>query len=178
MELDSVINKRRSIRKFKNEPIELEKIKTVVKAAIEAESWKNSQTARYHIITSKKLLTEFKKTCLPVFNQENCKDAPVLIISTFIKNRSGFERDGSASNDLGNGWGCYDLGIHNQNLILKATELGIGSLIMGIRDEKQIRTLLNISDQEVIVSVIALGISDIESERPKRKDIDEICKFY
>ena len=150
----------------------------IIKAAVEAESWKNSQTARYHIITSKELLIEFKKTCLPEFNQENCNDAPVLIVSTFIKNRSGFERDGTASNELGNGWGCYDLGIHNQNLILKATELGIGSLIMGIRDEKKIRTLLNIPASEIIVSVIALGISDIEPERPKRKNIDEICKFY
>ncbi|MCI9132237.1 nitroreductase family protein [Thomasclavelia cocleata] len=178
MELDTIINTRRSIRKYKNQPIEVEKVEMIIKAAVEAESWKNSQTARYHIITSKELLIEFKKTCLPEFNQENCKDAPVLIVSTFIKNRSGFERDGTASNELGNGWGCYDLGIHNQNLILKATELGIGSLIMGIRDEKKIRTLLNIPASEIIVSVIALGISDIEPERPKRKNIDEICKFY
>ncbi|WP_278627111.1 nitroreductase family protein [Thomasclavelia cocleata] len=178
MELDTIINTRRSIRKYKNQPIEIEKVKKIIKAAVEAESWKNSQTARYHIITSNELLIEFKKTCLPEFNQENCKDAPVLIVSTFIKNRSGFERDGTASNELGNGWGCYDLGIHNQNLILKATELGIGSLIMGIRNEKKIRTLLNIPASEIIVSVIALGISDIEPERPKRKNIDEICKFY
>ena len=178
MELDTIINTRRSIRKYKNQPIEVEKVEMIIKAAVEAESWKNSQTARYHIITSKELLIEFKKKCLPEFNQENCKDAPVLIVSTFIKNRSGFERDGTASNELGNGWGCYDLGIHNQNLILKATELGIGSLIMGIRDEKKIRTLLNIPASEIIVSVIALGISDIEPERLKRKNIDEICKFY
>ncbi len=178
MELDTIINTRRSIRKYKNQPIEVEKVEMIIKAAVEAESWKNSQTARYHIITSNELLIEFKKTCLPEFNQENCKDAPVLIVSTFIKNRSGFERDGTASNELGNGWGCYDLGIHNQNLILKATELGIGSLIMGIRNEKKIRTLLNIPASEIIVSVIALGISDIEPERPKRKNIDEICKFY
>ena len=178
MELDTIINTRRSIRKYKNQPIEIEKVKKIIKAAVEAESWKNSQTARYHIITSNELLIEFKKTCLQEFNQENCKDAPVLIVSTFIKNRSGFERDGTASNELGNGWGCYDLGIHNQNLILKATELGIGSLIMGIRNEKKIRTLLNIPASEIIVSVIALGISDIEPERPKRKNIDEICKFY
>ena len=119
MELDTIINTRRSIRKYKNQPIEVEKVEMIIKAAVEAESWKNSQTARYHIITSKELLIEFKKTCLPEFNQENCKDAPVLIVSTFIKNRSGFERDGTASNELGNGWGCYDLGIHNQNLMRK-----------------------------------------------------------
>ncbi|MFQ7173914.1 MAG: hypothetical protein ACLRQF_18750 [Thomasclavelia ramosa] len=50
------------------------------------------------------------KRCLPEFNQENCKNAPVLIAS-FIPNRSGFERDGTPSNELANGWGCYDLGL-------------------------------------------------------------------
>ncbi|WP_434784703.1 nitroreductase family protein, partial [Thomasclavelia cocleata] len=73
MELDTIINTRRSIRKYKNQPIEIEKVKKIIKAAVEAESWKNSQTARYHIITSNELLIEFKKTCLPEFNQENCK---------------------------------------------------------------------------------------------------------
>ena len=51
MELDTIINTRRSIRKYKNQPIEVEKVEMIIKAAVEAESWKNSQTARYHIIT-------------------------------------------------------------------------------------------------------------------------------
>lgn len=178
MGLDTVIKQRRSIRKYQDQPVELEQIKTVIEAAIEAESWKNSQTARYYILTSKKILTEFKETCLPPFNQENCKEAPILIVTTFVKNRSGYERDGTPSNELGNGWGCYDLGIHNQNLILKATELGLGTLVMGIRDEGKIRALLKVPKEEIIVSVIAMGISDIEPERPKRKNGEDICKFY
>lgn len=178
MELDQVIKNRRSIRRYKNEPIAKEVIETIIQAGIEAESWKNSQTARYHIITSDDVLTSFKAECLPAFNQENCKDAPVLIVTTFIKNRSGFERDGSPTNELANGWGCYDLGLHNQNMILKATELGLSTLVMGIRDENKIRTLLNIPEQETIVSVIALGIGDITVERPKRKAVADITTFY
>lgn len=178
MELETVIKQRRSIRKYKNEAVNLEKIKQIIQAGIEAPSWKNSQTARYHVITSKELLEEFKTTCLPAFNQENCKDAPVLIVTTFIKNRSGFERDGNPSNELANGWGCYDLGIHNQNMILKATELGLATLIMGIRDEEKIRGMLNISEQEIIVAVIAVGIGDIDPERPKRKAVEDITTFY
>lgn len=178
MELESVIEQRRSIRKYKNETVDLEKIKQIIQAGIEAPSWKNSQTARYHVISSKELLETFKSTCLPEFNQENCKDAPVLIVSTFIKDRSGFERDGSPSNELANGWGCYDLGLHNQNMILKATELGLATLIMGIRDEKKIREMLNIPTEEIIVAVIALGIGDIEPDRPKRKSVAEVATFY
>ena len=105
MELDTVIKKRRSIRKYKNQTVDKKLIKQIIEAGIEAPSWKNSQTARYHIITSKEILDAFKNNCLPLFNQENCKDAPVLSVTTFIKNRSGFERDGTASNELANGWG-------------------------------------------------------------------------
>lgn len=178
MTLDQVINKRRSIRKYKNTSIDKKTIETIIQAGIEAPSWKNSQTVRYHVITSPELLAKIKKECLPPFNQENCQDAPVLIVTTFIKNRAGFGRDGSSTNELENGWGIYDLGLHNQNLILKATDLGLGTLIMGIRDAKKIRDILEISENEIIVSVIALGLPDIEPARPKRKTVAEICKFY
>ena len=178
MSLDQIIKQRRSIRKYKKKPVSNEQIQLLIQAAVEAPSWKNSQPARYHVITSQPLLNEFKERCLPEFNQENCKDAPVLIVTTFIKNRSGFERDGTASNELANSWGCYDLGLHNQNMILKATELGLSTLIMGIRDENKIREMLNIPAEETIVSVIALGYKDIEVDRPKRKSVDDICKFY
>ena len=150
----------------------------LIQAAVEAPSWKNSQTARYHVITSQPLLNEFKERCLPEFNQENCKDAPVLIVTSFIPNRSGFERDGTPSNELANGWGCYDLGLQNANLVLKAEELGYGTLIIGIRDAQKIREVLSVPEEETIVSVIAVGIPAEEPNRPKRKGTEDIVRFF
>jgi len=49
---------------------------------------------------------------------------------------------------------------------------------MGIRDIDKIKGLLDISKEEIIVSVIAIGISDIEPERPKRKTVEDITRFY
>ena len=138
----------------------------------------NSQTARYHVITSQPLLNEFKERCLPEFNQENCKDAPVLIVTSFIPNRSGFERDGTPSNELANGWGCYDLGLQNANLVLKAEELGYGTLIIGIRDAQKIREVLSVPEEETIVSVIAVGIPAEEPNRPKRKETEDIVRIF
>ena len=69
-------------------------------------------------------------------------------------------------------------GLANQNLILKATELGLGTLVMGIRDERAIRDLLEIPVQETIVSVIGVGYPDIEPSMPKRKTIEEVSTFY
>ena len=80
-------------------------------------------------------------------------------------------------NDCGNGWGYYDLGLHNENFILKAKELGLDTLIMGIRDEKAIRKFLDIPEAEQIVAVIAVGYGNKDMARPQRKTVEEIAKF-
>ena len=177
MELNEVLEKRRSIRKYLNKEVARKDIETIINAAIQAPSWKNSQVSRYYVVTSKEML-EKVKNCLPEFNHNNCKDAPVIIVSTIVLNRSGFERDGTPTNELGNGWGYYDCGMHHMNLCLKATELGLGTLIMGIRDQNQLKELLNIPEEEGVVSVISLGYPDIEPNKPKRKNVDDIAKFY
>lgn len=87
MELQNVLQQRRSIRKYKQQPVEKEKIEEMIQAAIYSESWKNSQTPRYHVIQSKEMLEQFKKKCLPEFNQKNIADAPVLIVTTFVKDQ-------------------------------------------------------------------------------------------
>ena len=44
--------------------------------------------------------------------------------------------------------GCYDLGLQNENLILKAKELGYGTLIMGLRAGDKLREILSIRKQK------------------------------
>ena len=46
---------------------------------------------------------QVKQEGLAPFNAVNCKDAPVLIVTCFVKDRSGYERDGTLTNELGNG---------------------------------------------------------------------------
>lgn len=143
-----------------------------------APSWKNSQTARYYVIQTAATLAKFKQECLPPFNASNSADAPVLIVTTFVKNSSGFNPDGEPTNELGNGWGFYDLGLHNENLILKAVDLGLDTLVMGIRNADKIRKMLSISQDETLVSVIALGYGAQEAKMPKRKTATDIVKFF
>lgn len=178
MNFQEIIEKRRSIRRYQEKSVSKNDIEKMLDAARLAASWKNSQTPRYHVIMNKEVLKAFKEQCLPEFNAINCADAPVIIVTTFKKNRAGFQRNGSPDNELKNGWGIYDTGLSNQNLILKATELGLGTLVMGIRDEKAIRNLLTIPADETIVSVISVGYPDIEPEMPKRKSNEEIATFY
>lgn len=179
MEFTQLLSERRSIRAYKADTaVEKSVVEEILKAAGQAPSWKNSQTGRYYVIMSPEKLKEIKETCLPSFNQNACSNAPVLIVTAFEKNRSGFERDGQPVNELGNEWGAYDLGLQNENLVLKARELGLDTLIMGIRDSEKLRTLLAVPDSQEIVSVIALGYRAVNPDAPARKDISEIVKFF
>lgn len=177
MEFQNLIEKRRTVRKYvAGNAVSKEDVLAMVKAAQEAPSWKNSQTGRYYCIMNEKDVARFREECLPEMNAGKCENA-VLIVSTFVHNRAGFQRDGSADNELGNGWGCYDLGLQNENLVLKATELGYGTLIMGIRDADEIREFCDVPESETVVAVIAVGVPGEEPGRPKRKETGDIVKF-
>ena len=129
-----------------------------------------------YCIMDTKDVDQFRRECLSEMNAGKCENA-VLLVSTFVHNRAGFQKDGTADNELGNGWGCYDLGLQNENLILKAEELGYGTLIMGIRDADKIREFCSVPETETVVAVIAVGVPGEEPGRPKRKDTEEIVKF-
>ena len=151
MELQEVLEKRKSVRRhYLQKPVERKLIKQMIEAAILAPSWKNSQVTRYYIAESEEARQAIK-AALPEFNQENVGDAPILIVSTIVLNRSGYNKDGTPTNELGNGWGYYDCGMHNMNLILKATELGLSTLVMGIRDEKAIQAFFSIPENQAVV---------------------------
>ena len=169
MEFTKLLEERRSIRAFDPEKM--------VQAAIQAPSWKNSQTTRYYALVTPEKVEEFSAKCLPEFNQKSSKGA-ALVVTAFVKDRSGFTQDGTPDNEVGNGWGYYDLGLHDENLIQRARELGLDTLIMGIRDEKAIREALSIPENELLGAVIAVGYRAINPDKPKRKTVDDILKLF
>lgn len=178
MELKESAETRRSIRAYKSRPVEREKVEEIICFLQNAPSWKNSQTGRYYIIMSPDKVSQVKEKCLPDFNRNNCKDAPVLIVTAFEKAHSGFDKDKNPVNEIGDKWGAYDLGLQNQLLMLKARKLGLDTLIMGIRDGEALRSELDIPDSQEVVAVISLGYRDINPDKPKRKDISEIARFF
>ena len=175
---DEIIRERRSVRSYDpDRSVTREMVEQLIAAATEAPSWKNQQTSRYYVVASPEM-RERLKACLWSQNQITVKDAPVLIVTTFVKGIVGFDTDGTPSNELGDGWGIYDLGLHNALLLLKATDLGLDSIVLGLRDAEAIRTLLGIPQEEVVVSVIGIGYRSKDSNRPPRKTVADIAKFY
>lgn len=174
MEFQKLIEVRRSIRKYATDKkVTKEELMEMIGAAQEAPSWKNTETGRYYCVLSEEMTERVRRECLPEGNARKAENA-VLVVTTFVKDKAGFQNDKTADNELGNGWGCYDLGLQNENFVLKAAELGYGTLIMGLRDGEQLRKVLDIPEEETVVAVIAVGVAAEEPKRPRRKGLDEI----
>ena len=70
MEFNEVAVTRKSIRKYAARPVAKEDIEAMLRCAMEAPSWKNSQTARYHVITSSTMLQAMsRKVWLPLMQR-------------------------------------------------------------------------------------------------------------
>ena len=176
MEFSELVEGRRSVRAYKEGVVTEEEIEKIVLCAQNAPSWKNSQTARYYVAHSAEAI-EAVRACLPEYNRNNTRSVGAYIVTAFVSRRSGFERDGSPTNELGDGWGAYDLGLSNMLLLLKAKESGLDTLVMGLRDEAGLRRFFGVPENEKIVSVIALGKGALSPEKPPRRKMQEILKI-
>ena len=174
--LNNIALQRRSIRKYNGHPVSREELEGLVRFAQEAPSWKNQQTSRYHIVTSPETLAAARQ-CLRGSNPQKTEGAGALIVTTFKHDIVGHTH-GQPDNEGGNGWGWYDLGLQNAYLLLKASEKGLDTLVIGIRSAEELRTLLQIPEDETIGAVIAVGHRVEDAQRPPRKELDEVVRFY
>lgn len=152
---------RRSIRKFKADAVSRELLAEIVETASYSPSWKHTQITRY-IAVEGALKDRIARECTSMYppNGDIIAAAPVLVAITIIKNRSGFERDGSFSTPRGDGWQMYDAGIASQSLCLAAYEKGLGSVILGLFDQSAAESLLQLPEDRELVALIPVGYPD------------------
>ena len=110
-------------------------------------------------------------------NGEIIKSAPTLIAVTFIKNRSGFERDGSFSTPKEGGWQMFDTGIAAEAFCLAAYEQGLGTVILGIFDEAKASALLSLPEDRELAALIPIGYPAEEPVAPKRKSVEDLLSY-
>ncbi len=169
---------RRSIRKFKADPVSHDLLQQIVETASYAPSWKNTQITRY-IAVEGALKEKIAKEGTSIWpgNGTIISSAPVLIAVTVIKNRSGYERDGSYSTPRGDGWQMYDAGIASQTFCLAAHEQGLGTVILGLFDQAVVEKLLALPEGRELVALIPIGYPDEEPGAPKRKTVGELLTY-
>lgn len=175
MEFKKLIEMRRSVRAYASAASK-EDIENILELAQQAPSWKNGQPARCYAVVTPDMVQKVSDLCLPNYNQNSSKGAS-LIVTTYVKGLSGWGLDGQA-NEIGNGWGAYDLGLHDAYLVLAASDLGFDTLIMGMRDAKALRQILGIPENEEVMSVISVGKRVKDPGSRPRMAVEEMTKFF
>ena len=172
-----VLKSRRSIRNYDaSKTISEQEVRTLLTEVQEAPSWANQQPTRYYVAMTPEKVDAVREL-IGEGNKKNTAGAPVFIVSTFEKGKSGFFR-GAPANEIGDGWGAYDNGLSNAYLVLQARAMGFDTLIMGMRDSEALRLLFGISETETIMAVISLGYRADEPNRPGRMEFNEMVKFF
>ena len=174
--LDEVFASRRSIRAYEaGKTISEAEVRELLTATQNAPSWANQQPSKYYVAIG----AEKREAVLELIggNKERVINAPVFLVSTFEKGKSGFFR-GNPLDATGDFWGAYDNGLSNAYLVLKARAMGFDTLIMGMRNADALRALFEIPENEMILAVIALGYRAEDPSTPVHRPLDEIAKFF
>ena len=132
MTVAECIETRRSIRRYRPDPIDHSLLESIVALASYSPTWKNTQITRYTAIEDPSLLKEIADRYTPEYNANIIRQTPVLMAVTFIKGRCGFERDGSFTTKKGDRWQMFDVGVSCQTFCLAAKDKGLGTVIMGV----------------------------------------------
>lgn len=183
MQTIEAIEKRRSIRKFKSEKIDKKTLEDILNAGILAPSAKNRQPWYFVVLneTQKNEIGDLMINLKQVEKEEGdytysasvgftgsiIKNAPVMILVY-----TTFDTKYLISDTL-------SLGAQVENMLLRATELNLGSL--WVRDithiENEINSLLGIEDKK-LSSAVLLGEKDQNPNPRPRKKLSEITTWF
>jgi len=140
------IMERRSIRKYKQQPVEREKMEQILRCGINAPNGQNKQSWEVRVVDNPNLLNAMKEAMVkghPDMDPEMVKgcfrDAPVMV---FIARDKSYD------------FSAYDCGPMAENMMLSAWSMGIGSICLG----SPVRFL---TDNDVCVPYVEkLGFTD------------------
>ena len=147
-----------SIRKFQDKPVELEKIETLLRAAMAAPSARNQQPWEFYVVTNKDLIQKLST----VSPYAGCaKDAPVLIVSAYREDA------------IIPAYAQIDLSIANENIWLEADALGLG--IAPVEERmKAVEEVLQLPAEHHAFAIFALGYPAENKPQQDRYDVSRI----
>jgi nitroreductase len=178
MQTLEVINSRKSIRRYQETPVEKETIEKLLEAAIRAPSAANRQCWRFVAVTDKEIIAGLTKFNM-AFNAW-LKDAPAVIVVC---------ADPEESTDLNDlPYFMWDSALAMHNLVLAATDMGLGTCYLAAYKEDKVKELLGIPENIRVVCMTPLGyptekrsvgekLTKIVTGSSKRKPLSEVAHW-
>ena len=159
MDVLEAIKGRRSIRKYTQEPVSEEQVMQILEAGRWAPSRGNSQAWKFIVVKNAQGLKDLAEA---IPTGKFLAEAPLgiaVVINPKVSKHP--EQEGAAA---------------IQNMLLAAHALGLGACWISVYStdsEQKARQLLQIPDEEWLLSVVAIG-HPAETPEKGRKELDEI----
>lgn len=198
MELKDVVAARRSIRKFKPDPVPEEYINELLEAARLAPSGSNLQPWRFVVVTSEEMRKKVEEATLKFVGQ-----APLIMVccvdSTAMKQRRRrvaelSEAGAFAGTDLENmspeeykkfkrsmdteaavqAYLSLNVAIAVEHLVLRATDLGLGSCWIMMFDREKVKEVLELPGEIIPLVLVPVGYPDQNPGPRPRLSLEEI----
>jgi nitroreductase len=164
METLEAINNRRSIRRYLDKPVEFEKLTNILDAAVKAPSAGNLQGRKFILVTDRGLIKQVSGYSI---EQYWVQTAPALIIVCAVPEKHEMYY-GLRGKRLYN---IQDCAAAIENILVSATDAGLGSCWIGAFEEDKIKAMFAIPVDVRPQAIIALGYSD---EVPKERQLAPI----
>ena len=162
------IKTRRSIRKYKSQLVEEEKLNQVLNAIQLAPSACNIQPYKFIVIKDEKTRHALVPVCR---DQKFIAGAPVIIVGCAYPEMAYQKMGGSGNSHE------VDIAIAFDHLTLAARELGLGTCWIGAFSEEGVKKVLNIPSQVRAVVLTPLGYPDEDPKLRRRKSLKQLISY-
>jgi nitroreductase len=166
MEYWEVISKRYSVRAYKRDPVEEDKLQRVLEAARLAPTAANRQPFQLVVIHTEGREAELQR----IYHRGWFTDAPLILCACAIPAEGWVRMDGKPYTDV-------DVAIAMDHLILAATTLGLGTCWIAAFDPKAAREVLGLPDGVEPVVFTPLGYPADRPGAKKRKPLSELVRY-
>jgi len=166
MNFNELINKRYSVRSYKTEPVEEEKLAQVLNAARLAPTATNRQPFQFVVIHTAGREAELKR----IYGKEWLSQAPVVICVCSVPSQAWSRMDNKNYNQV-------DAAIAMDHLILAATDLGLGTCWVAAFDPAAAREILRLPEGVEPIAFTPIGYPADQPKEKKRKDLSELIRY-
>jgi nitroreductase/uncharacterized protein YdhG (YjbR/CyaY superfamily) len=169
MDFFKAVERRRSVRKFKPNPISSIDLKKILEAARLAPSGSNRQP--WYFIVIRDLETK-KLISVAANNQAFIAEADTVIVA--LGNSSAITSGGKVRRSLTRLPHRQDPMIAVEHMVLAATALGYGTCWIGAFDEGKVKEILKVPESLEVITLLPVGVPDENPSARSRKTFSEI----
>ena len=164
MSFSELIQKRYSVRGYKAEPVEEDKLLQVLEAARAAPTAANRQRFQLIVIHTQGREEELRR----IYDKDWFVQPPLVICACRYPMDPARQRKDYTD---------VDIGIVVDHLILAAAELGLGTCWIGAFDPAAAREILGLPDEVEPVVFTPLGYPDASPRGTQRKPLSELVRY-